>query len=51
MAKATGHYSHDVSHGFHLIMTILTGGAWGIVWIIVTAAAPFRRKRTVYRGI
>lgn len=49
MAKAVSHYSHDVSHGFHLVMTLLTGGAWGLVWIWVTVAAPFRRKRTTTR--
>ncbi|BCI54958.1 hypothetical protein NIIDNTM18_42360 [Mycolicibacterium litorale] len=32
-----------VNHAFHLIMTLLTCGAWSIVWIIVAIAAGGRR--------
>lgn len=27
---------HRTSHGLHLFLTIVTGGLWGIVWIIWT---------------
>jgi hypothetical protein len=49
MPRATSHHTHEVSHGFHFLMTCLTGGLWGIVWISVCVATPFRRKRTITR--
>lgn len=40
----------DTSHLFHLVMTILTGGVWAIVWFFVTiwhVIGP--RKRSTVR--
>lgn len=39
MSKTTITIGHGrrTNHLFHLILTILTGGLWGIVWIIVAA--------------
>jgi len=42
----------DTSHTFHLIMTILTGGAWGLVWLLMTIIhqlGPRRRSKTKMR--
>jgi hypothetical protein len=29
-----------VKHGLHLVLTVLTGGLWLPVWIIVTVVTP-----------
>jgi len=43
----------QTSHGFHLAMTILTGGMWGVfVWLPMTMwhkLGPRRRTVTRYR--
>lgn len=43
----------DTSHTFHLIMTIITGGAWGIfVWLPITiwhSMGPKQKVKTRYR--
>lgn len=36
------------SHTFHLIMTIITGGIWGVVvWLPLTALHKFQHEKTV----
>lgn len=42
--QATLAKGHRPNHILHLILTILTLGIWGIVWIIVTVTS--REKRT-----
>lgn len=42
----------DTSHTFHLLLTIFTGGLWGIVWACMAgwhAIGPRRRIVTRYR--
>ena len=43
----------DTSHGLHLVLTILTGGIWGLVaWLPLTIwhrIGPRRRYVTYYR--
>ena len=36
---ATPHITHDPNHLLHVIITIITGGAWLIVWLLLTASA------------
>lgn len=38
-------YRRPVSHGLHAIGTFLTGGLWGIVWIVATLARKQDRAR------
>lgn len=38
-------YRRRVSHGAHAVMTILTGGLWGIVWIVAAIARRDDRAR------
>lgn len=35
----------DTSHTFHLIMTIITGGAWAFVWLGMTIWHQFGLRR------
>ena len=40
------------SHTFHLVMTLLTFGAWGVVWLAMTLwheLGPRAKSRTRYR--
>lgn len=38
-------YKVRVSHGLHLVLTILTGGLWGFVWIGVALSSGYDRVR------
>jgi hypothetical protein len=37
----------ETNHVLHLILTILTCGFWGFVWIIVAAANSKRKKQHI----
>jgi ABC-type uncharacterized transport system permease subunit len=37
------------SHWLHLVLTILTGGAWGLVWIAITVINKGRREKVTTR--
>ena len=38
-------YPRKVSHGFHLLLTVLTGGLWALVWIPVALSRREDRIR------
>ncbi len=38
-------YQRPVSHGLHGVLTILTGGLWGIVWVVMVLARSQDRVR------
>ena len=35
---------NQVNHIFHLILTICTGGIWGIVWVLMAAGTAGRYR-------
>ena len=39
-----------VSHGLHLLMTLLTAGGWGVVWIVMAATRKSDRTRLTVDG-
>lgn len=48
--KAVTYTPRRTSHTFHLIMTLLTGGLWGLfVWLPMTLLNKASRERTVTR--
>ncbi len=46
--KATLHIEDQTNHLLHLLLSVLTAGAWIIVWIL--AAASFRKPRCTICG-
>jgi hypothetical protein len=36
---------HDTSHGWHFIASILTGGAWVVMWILFTLSNAIERAK------
>lgn len=48
--RAVTYAPKRTSHTFHLIMTLITGGLWGIfVWLPLTVLHKMSRERTVTR--
>lgn len=48
--KAVTYTPKRTSHAFHLIMTLLTGGLWGVfVWLPITLLHKASRDRSVTR--
>jgi hypothetical protein len=48
--KAVTYSPKRTSHTFHLIMTLLTAGLWGLfVWLPITVINSMRRERSVTR--
>ncbi len=37
----------DINHTFHLLMTLVTCGLWGIVWLIVSATTKEHRMSVI----
>ena len=42
--------NHPTNHGFHLIMAIMTLGAWTLVWAVVAACNIIRSTAPAGRG-
>ena len=42
--RTVTHMPRKTSHGFHLIMTILTAGLWLPIWMLAAANATRSRK-------
>lgn len=46
--RAVTYQRKRTNHTLHLILTILTGGLWGIfVWLPITLINGFRREKSV----
>lgn len=37
----------ETSHILHLLLTVITGGLWGVVWILVALSNSMKRKATM----
>jgi hypothetical protein len=50
MNKTVTRSKRHTSHGFHLIMTLITFGAWGFVWAWMTFQNMMIKERSVSYG-
>lgn len=50
MTRTVTKSKRHTSHGFHLIMTIITGGLWGIVWIWMTVQNQMIKEKSTTRS-
>lgn len=48
--RAVTYQRKQTNHTLHLILTVLTGGLWGVlVWLPITLINGFRREKSVTR--
>jgi hypothetical protein len=38
----TAHHRNGPSHGLHLVLTIVTFGLWGLVWLFLVLVGAFQ---------